>query len=176
MKYIANYKLFGLVNKLQNSILFNGVSTLIFIVFPCTYVFFISNSSIALDKFWIYEVGLIVINIITFLNFYKRGKLLNSTIQTIDIDEENLIVETYPFYILKFWCMKKKIRSVKLVELTFLPDTYPLKDRDYISDQSCFLVKINDNSFYFLSHFFEEEILKLLVQSKLDESESALNE
>lgn len=165
MKYIANYKLLGLVNKVQNSILFNGVSTLIFIVFPCVFVF-ISDNSIALNKFWLFEAGLIVINLFTFFGFYNKGKLLNRTIRTIIIEEENLTVETCQFHILKFWCMKKRMKTLKLSELFFFPDSYPLKDRDYIRDQSCFSVKIDDDCFYFLSDFFEDEIMKIIGLAK----------
>jgi hypothetical protein len=165
MKYIANYKLLGLVNKVQNSILFNGISTLIFIVFPCVFVF-ISDNNIALNKFWLFEAGLIVVNLITFFCFYKKGKLLNRTIRTIIIEEENLTVETCQFHILKFWYMKKRMKTLKLSELFFSPDIYPLKDRDYIGDQSCFSVKIDDDFFYFLSHFFENEIIKIIDLTK----------
>jgi hypothetical protein len=167
MKYIANYKLTAFVEKNQNSIIFNGLSTLIFIIFPCVYVLFVDNG-IAMDVFWLYEIGLIVINSVTFFGFYKKGKLQNRTIRTIEEKGGNLTIETYRFYILKFWCIKQKMKSVKLSELKFFLDTYPLKDKNYILNQSCFSVKIGGDFFYFLNNFFDDEVLKFVDSNNLD--------
>lgn len=159
MKYTANYKLSAFVKKNQNLIIFNGLSTLIFIIFPCFYVLLVDKVAAA-DVFWLYEIGLIIINAVTFFWFYRKGKLQNRTIRTIGIEGENLTIETYRFYILKFWYIKQIMKSVKLSELIFSLDTYPLKDKNYILNQSCFSIKIDGECFYFLNHFFDDEIMK----------------
>ncbi|WP_268848887.1 hypothetical protein [Flavobacterium aestivum] len=167
MKYIANYKLSAFMKKSENLIVFNVFSTLIFIVFPCIYVCFL-NGNITGDLFWMYEIGFIVINSVTLLKFYKNGKILNLTIRTITIDDENLTIETLPFHVLKFWIVKQKTKSVNFSELIFLKEMFPLKEKDYILDQSCLLVKIGEESFYFLDSFFDDDIIEIISTKGID--------
>lgn len=165
MKYTAHYKLLAFVKKGEKLIVGNGFSTFIFIVFPCIYVFFIDDS-ITLDLFWKYEIGLIVINSVTFLRLFQKGKTLNKTINSIAIEDENLIIETLSFRVLKFWTIKQKTRRINFSELIFSRGTFPLKDKEYISDQSCLLVKIDGETFYLLDSFFDDEVIAQLMKPK----------
>lgn len=164
MKYIANYKLSAFVKRTEGLIIGNFVSTLIFIVFPCVFEFFV-DGSVNMDLFWDFGIYLVVINFVTFLIFLQRGKTLNKTIKTLTIDDGNLLLETFSFRVLKFWTIKKKTENIKSSELVFFKDKYPLNDKNYILDSSCFMIKINEKTFYLLDYFFANELKNLFVKS-----------
>jgi len=160
MEEDANYKLLEFLKKYQQLIIYNCISTLIFILFPCTFAL-LSRDSFN-HKFWYFEVVLILINLVTFLRFYRIGKLFNKTIRKIEIVDEDFIFETFRFHILKFWCFTPKKIRVKLPELKIHKSEYPLKDKNGEIDKNCIIVKINSNNFYILSHYFDEEIINRL--------------
>jgi hypothetical protein len=170
MKHIAIYKLSALIKKGEKLMVCNVFSTFIFIVFPCIYVFFI-DGKITLDLFWKYEIGLVVINSVTFLKLFQKGKTLNKIISAITIKDGKLIMETLPFRVMKFWTIKQKIKSINFPDLIFSRGIFPLKDKDYILDQSCLLTKINGETFYLLDSFFDDAIITLLETEEQAESE-----
>ncbi|KAF2338822.1 hypothetical protein [Flavobacterium ginsenosidimutans] len=153
------------MKKVEKLIVGNGLSTFIFIIFPSIYVFFI-DGSITLNLFWKYEIGLIIINLITFLRLFQKGKILNKTINTITIEDENLIIKTLPFRVLKYWTLRQKMEKVKLSEVILRTHIYPLKDKDYLLIQSCFVIKIGEDSFYFLSQFFDNKLINHIKVDK----------
>ncbi len=164
MKYVANYKLSAFVKRAEGLIIGNFFSTLIFIIFPCIFEFFV-DGCVNMDLFWDFGIYLVVINFVTFLIFLQRGKTLNKTIHTVTIEDGNLLVETFSFQVLKFWTIKKKIENVKSSELVFFNHKYPLNDKNYILDSSCLLIKINEKSFYLLNYFFDDELKSWFLKS-----------
>lgn len=165
MEYISNVRFEMLTNKYEKLIIFNGISTFIFVIFPFCFVFLFENGVVN-NKFWYFESGIFIINLITFLGFYRKGKLFNNTIKKIEIVDEDLIFETFRFHILKVWCLPQKKVRVKLSDLKIFPVKYPLRNKNKEIDKSCFVIKNGANDFYFLNNYFEDELRGKLMSNR----------
>lgn len=163
MEYNAGYKLLEFLKKYQMSIFFNFISTLIFVIFPCTFVIVLVGS--ANIKFWYYEAALMLINLFTFLGLFKKGKVFNNTIKKIEFVDEDLLLETFRFHILKFWCLEPKKIKIKLCASHIFDGQFPITDKGEKISKNCFIVKINSDEFYILKHYFDEEIINKLASA-----------
>ncbi|AWK06336.1 hypothetical protein HYN56_19740 [Flavobacterium crocinum] len=163
MTYRANYKLAAFVKKIQKLILANLFSTFLFVILPCSFAI-VAADNFEHKKFWLFEAGIIVINTVTFLGLCRKGKVINRTVQAIEIDHNALTLKTFEVRIFKFVLFKSEKKRMLLSDITILNDIFPLKDKEYLNDCKCCLLKEGNNVFYFLSDFFEHDVVNMVTR------------
>ncbi len=107
---------------------------------------------------------LFFVAIYTYGGTIRRGRIINSTIESLKFSENILVLRTFSYNVLGLKKLSEKEVDIELNLLVVKECDYPIIDKKTIQGKVLCISKKNQNSYYILPQFFPEEIKDYLTQ------------
>jgi hypothetical protein len=163
-QFKADHKLYDLVKKVQNSASASSIAAMMFIIFPVGYAFLQGDIPV-FNKFWLFETGLLLYFVFTFLSIYRKAEVLSRTIKNFAFDDQTITIKTFEFAVLGLKLIKPKIVLARFKEVSSVKSIFPIKDKDYFDENLCFVLSIKEELFYFKHDCFDEAAAQIVAQN-----------
>lgn len=93
----------------------------------------------------------------------RRGRIINSTVKTLDFSENTIEIRTFSYNILGLKNLLEKKMQINRDKLKVKECDYPIMDKKTIQGKALSVSDNNGKSYYILPQFFPEEIKDYLT-------------